>query len=192
MHILFAARADDWPVYRQTLAASLQRAGVKAELINLADTPDHDPALIDYIVYAPSSNLHDFTPYTRLKAVLSLWAGVETFQNNPTLTVPLTRMVDPGLSEGMADWVCGHVLRYHLGLDRDILTQDGVWRRAVPPPLARDRRVALLGLGELGRFCALRLRGLGFAVDGWSRSLKSIPQIGCYAGRAGLEAVLSN
>ena len=42
----------------------------------------------------------DFTPFTRLKAVLSLWAGVERIVGNPTLTVPLCRMVDPGLTRG--------------------------------------------------------------------------------------------
>jgi hypothetical protein len=31
----------------------------------------------------------DFTPFTRCKAVLSLWAGVERIVGNPTLTQPL-------------------------------------------------------------------------------------------------------
>jgi hypothetical protein len=50
---------------------------------------------VDYIVYAPSSPLQDFAPYTRTKAVLSLWAGVERIVGNATLTQPLCRMVDP-------------------------------------------------------------------------------------------------
>ena len=47
-----------------------------------------DPEEVDYIVYAPKSTLQDFTPYTRLKAVLNLWAGVETIVGNATLTAP--------------------------------------------------------------------------------------------------------
>ena len=39
-------------------------------------SPDTDnPALVDYLVYAPSGGLCDFAPYTRAKAVLGLWAG---------------------------------------------------------------------------------------------------------------------
>ena len=70
----------------------------------------------------------DFLPFTRLKAVLCLWAGVERIVGDPTLTVPLCRMVDPGLTQGMVEWVAGHVLRYHLGTDAHVLGQDGVWR----------------------------------------------------------------
>ncbi len=86
-------------------------------------------------------------------------------------------MVDDGLRRGMVEWVTGHVLRYHLGIDAHILGQDGVWRHDVVPPLARERRVGVLGLGELGRACAAALAGLGFDVA----RLEPPPQ-GC-AGR---------
>jgi glyoxylate/hydroxypyruvate reductase A len=190
--VLFAAKAADWPIYRHCLSASLQRLGMSVELVNLADTPDHDPASIDYIIYAPNAPLQDFTPYRRLKLVLSLWAGVERFQANPTLVQPLARMVDPGLREGMADWVSAHVLRYHLGLDQHILNQDGIWRTGAAPPLARSRHVGLLGLGSLGLFCANRLKSNGFQVSGWSRRQKSATGIECYSGRAGLKTLLTS
>ena len=44
---------------------------------------------------------------------------------NETLQVPLARMVDPGLTEGMTEWVTGHVLRHHLGMDEEQLEQLG-------------------------------------------------------------------
>ena len=38
---------------------------------------DIAPEEVDYIVYAPNGAVQDFAPYTRTKAVLNLWAGVE-------------------------------------------------------------------------------------------------------------------
>ena len=78
-------------------------------------------------------------------------------------------MVDPGLRLGMVEWVAGARAAPSSGIDAHILGQDGVWRHETIPPLARDRRVALLGLGELGLACALALLALGFDVAGWSR-----------------------
>ena len=184
--ILFAARSERWTAYEPCLRAALQDAGLgHAELAIEAD-----PAQVDYIVYAPNSGLTDFTPYTRLKAVLNLWAGVEDVVGNPTLTVPLARMVDDGLTEGMVEWVTGHVLRHHLGIDTHIHGQDGKWRADSTPPLARDRTVAILGLGVLGTACAEALARLNFRTLGWSRSPKTVPGITCHHGAEGLRAAL--
>jgi glyoxylate/hydroxypyruvate reductase A len=132
--------------------------------------------MVDWIVYAPGGPVSDFGPFTRAKGVLSLWAGVERIVGNPTLTQPLARMVDKGLRQGMVEWVAGHALRHHLGLDRHILHQDGVWRHDAPK-LAGGRPVTVLGLGELGLACALALAGLGFPVTGWSRRPTQEPRL---------------
>lgn len=183
-NILFAARSESWSRYQTPLTRALDRTGLAYDL-----RPDFDPEQVDYIVYAPNSSVQDFSAYPRLKAVLNLWAGVEDVVGNPTLKVPLARMVDHGLTEGMVEWVTGHVLRHHLGMDKHITGQDGVWRTDVPP-LAQDRRVTVLGLGELGQACATSLATLGFAVSGWSRSPKTIAQVTTHHGDAGLAAVL--
>jgi glyoxylate/hydroxypyruvate reductase A len=73
-------------------------------------------------------------------------------------------MVDDGLTEGMVEWVTGHVLRHHLGMDTHIHGQDGVWRAGSAPPLARDRTVAVLGLGVAGRGLREALAALNFRV----------------------------
>jgi glyoxylate/hydroxypyruvate reductase A len=180
--ILFAA-PDLWPDYRAPLTRALAEAGITdARLVTQAD-----PGAVDYIVYAPSSPLMDFSPYLRAKAVLSLWAGVERVIGNPTLTQPLTRMVDPGLTEGMVEWVVGHAMRHHLGMDRHIVNPGHVWD-ATCPPLARERPVAMLGMGALGSACAAALRALNFPVTGWSRT----PKPGCLYGADGLRQALSN
>lgn len=183
--ILFAAKPGTWDDYRESLPAALAEAGVDAEILLHGDP--HDPGTIDWIVYAPSSALQDFAPYIGLKAVLNLWAGVEQVEGNRSLTAPLTRMVDGALTQGMVEWVTGHVLRHHLGLDAQIA---GAGWPAVVPPLASDRPVAVLGMGELGSACARALVSLGFPVTGWSRSAKDIPGIRSLTGRDGLRDAL--
>lgn len=184
VNVLFAARPDHWRTYETPLKQALAEAGVEADV-----TTSAPPDTVDYIVYAPNSEVQDFTPYTRARAVLNLWAGVENIVGNPTLKIPLARMVDHGLTQGMVEWVTGHVLRHHLGMDRHILGQDGEWR-AEAPPLASGRRVTMLGLGALGQACAQMLAHLGFPVTGWSRRAKDIPGITCLSGDEGLKAAL--
>mgnify|MGYP001824174235 CR=1 FL=1 len=185
LKILFAARSERWEEYRAPLTEALREAGLEAEV-----GPDvGPPEAVDYIVYAPNSDVQDFAPYTRLKAVLNLWAGVEDVVGNPTLKVPLARMVDPGLTEGMVEWVTGQVLRHHLGIDHALAHQAGAWVPHVPP-LARNRPVTMLGLGELGRACATALSALNFPVTGWSRTPRDVPGIRCLSGPEGLGPAL--
>jgi len=189
VNVLFAALPMRWDQYETPLRKSFEDVGLDVEL-----TPSNapfDPAEIDYVIYAPNSEIKDFTPFSRCKAVLNLWAGVEDIVGNETLTTPLTRMVDFGLTEGMIEWCTGHVLRHHLGMDAHIHGQDGVWRAGIVPPLARDRIITILGLGALGSAVAQALRALNFQVRGWSRSLKQVEGIACYAGDDGLREALT-
>tara|TARA_R100000750_G_scaffold56983_3_gene43750 strand:+ start:1294 stop:2226 length:933 start_codon:yes stop_codon:yes gene_type:complete len=184
-NILFAARSESWDEYETPLNAALDATGLPYTL-----GTDIAPEQVDYIVYAPNSDVQDFTPFTRLKAVLNLWAGVEDVVGNSTLTVPLARMVDEdGLTQGMVEWVTGHTLRHHLGMDAHIVNPDRAWD-TTPPPLSADRPVTILGLGTLGQACAHALTALGFPVSGWSRSAKNLPGITTYAGDDGLHDAL--
>ena len=183
---LFADEPENWAQYEAPLKAAFVEKGVEVDLIRETDKPD----LVDYVIYAPSGPINDFAPFTNLKAVLSLWAGVEKIEGNASIKVPLCRMVENGLSEGMVEWVTGHILRHHLGMDAHINGQDGVWRNDVVPPLARNRRVGFLGLGELGLACAKSASGVGFDAFGWSRNLKSVEGIQTFAGADGLKEML--
>ena len=174
--ILFSANDENWKRYKAPLQDALDDKSLDYELgTNIT------PSEVDYIIYAPSSSLQDFSPYTKLKAVLNLWAGVEGVTNNKTLNVPLARMVDSGLTDGMVEWVTGHTLRHHLGIDKHIHGQDGIWRSYVPP-LAKDRIITILGLGTLGTACGIALKRLGFNVRGWSRREKRVDGIICFYG----------
>ncbi|MCG6901564.1 MAG: NAD(P)-binding domain-containing protein, partial [Rhodobacter sp.] len=67
---------------------------------------------------------------------------------------------------------------------------DHLWRPKAPP-LARNRTVGILGLGELGSACARALTALNFNVIGYSRTPKAIPGVMCQSGPEGLQATLA-
>lgn len=185
INVLFAARQDRWPAYEGPLKTAFEAAGLT---VNLGTDIAADK--VDYIVYAPNSDIKDFSPFTRAKAVLNLWAGVEGIVGNATLKLPLTRMVDPGLTQGMVEWVLGHAMRFHLGMDAHIHAPAGTWEPKAPP-LTWDRRVTVLGLGKLGAACAQHLAQVGFPVTGWARSQKDLDGITCLSGEDGLQSALS-
>ncbi|SFR47220.1 glyoxylate/hydroxypyruvate reductase A [Yoonia tamlensis] len=187
INILFAAGDDAWAQYKAPLRRAFEAAEVAADLHR-----DHAAIDTDYIILGPGGPVSDFTPYTRCKAVLNLWAGVEKIIKNETLTQPLCRMVDPSLTDAMVEWVVGHTLRHHLGMDAHIRGQDGIWRDDMYPPIAADRPVTILGMGALGAACGQALHQLGFPVTGWSRSPKNIPNIRCLHGDEGLNDALSD
>ena len=182
--ILFSANEENWKRYKAPLQDALDDKSLDYELGTTIT-----PSEVDYIIYAPSSSLQDFSPYAKLKAVLNLWAGVEGVTNNKTLKVPLARMVDSGLTDGMVEWVTGHTLRHHLGIDKHIHGQDGIWRSYVPP-LAKDRVITILGLGTLGTACGIALKRLGFNVRGWSRREKRVDGIQCFYGDEQIDSSL--
>ena len=177
MKVLFATPARLWDAWAPALTAACPEMELMRE---------GDPAGFDALIYAPGypedgSEL-DFTPFTRARVVQSLWAGVEKIVTNPTLTQPLCRMVDPGLARGMTEYCTGWAMRAHLGMDA--YAQDGIWQHEIVPPLAADRRVTILGMGELGRATAEALAGLGFDVAGWSQSGRPVAGIPVLSGAA--------
>ena len=186
--LLFADKPSEWDRWEPHLRQSL-----KARSLNDVElTTDISRSDVDAIAYAPSSGLTDFTAYPNLRAIFSMWAGVERIVGNPSITVPLTRMVEPGLTIGMAEWVLGHVMRHHLGMDIHLYGQDGTWRNAPGPPLAKDRTVGILGLGTLGLAAAERLISVGFNVVGWSRRPRSVEGVRCLSGDDGLKETLES
>lgn len=186
LQVYFAAGERLWPHYEDPLRQAFATAGLRVHLSPAAPRP----AEVDYLIVAPDGPVRDFRPFSRARAVLSLWAGVEALAGNPTLTQPLCRMVDPTLTEGMREWVVAQVLRHHLGLDAQLCRRVPQWAPRVPP-LARERSVCLLGLGVLGRAAARSLRALGFQLTGWSRRPKRLPGVRCLHGPDALPQALA-
>ena len=77
LKVLFSAKPQAWDEYQAPLSDAFAKARLAVDL-----SRDHPPAQTDYIVFAPNGPVRDFAPYVNTKAVLSLWAGVETVADN--------------------------------------------------------------------------------------------------------------
>ncbi len=127
-----------------------------------------------------------------LEVVLSLNAGVEHLLASGEVApqTPIVRMVDPGLVEGMVDWVLAQALAWHRSLFAYAASQAaGAWSPR-PEKLARERIVVVLGAGALGRPVAETFRMFGFQTRVWSRSRHDIPGVAAFAGPEGLVTAL--
>ena len=126
-----------------------------------------------------------------LRWVHSLWAGVDGLLRDRTLPdVPVVRLVDPALARAMAETVAAAVLHLHRGLHTYAAQQRRREWRQHPARPAADRRVGVLGMGEMGRAAAGLLATLGFPVRGWSRTARAVAGVQTFAGAEGLVAAL--
>ncbi len=128
----------------------------------------------------------------KLKLIHAIAAGVDNILSDPTVPdVPLCRIVDPGITAAMTEFVLWGTLYFHRDFDRVIgNARDGRWQR-YDQRAARDSRVGILGLGELGTDAARRLVDLGFTVSAWSRSPKQLAGVTTFSGTDALDAFLS-
>jgi glyoxylate/hydroxypyruvate reductase A len=185
MALLFRSTVDSAARWRAQLARLTQELEVRVwpEIGN--------PAEIDYaLVWRPEPGFLASLP--NLKLILSLGAGVDHLLGDPQLPhhIPIVRLVDPHMTNAMSEYVILQVLRLHRrDLDYRAQQEAGVWRE-LDQQNAVERRVGILGLGELGQDAAKKLKALGFDVAGWSRSDKNLAGIASYAGAAGLAPLL--
>lgn len=129
-----------------------------------------------------------------LRLIQSLWAGVDRLlaDTSVPVDVPLARMVDPAMNEAMAETALWAVL----SLQREFFAyarqqREPAWRQ-LPQRRADETTVTVLGLGQMGRTCALRLAGNGYRVQGWSRGETKIAGIATFAGEAALLPALAD
>ncbi|MGF6919905.1 2-hydroxyacid dehydrogenase [Paraburkholderia sp. 40] len=149
-----------------------------------------DPTAVRYLVAWQPGDLAVTLP--NLEVVFSVGAGVDQLDlSQIPAHLPVVRMLEPGIVEGMVEYVTEAVLAIHRDLfDYGLQQRARVWQ---PMPLraAASRRIGVLGLGMLGRAVLERLRLFGFACAGWSRSKHELEGIDCYAGEAGLDELLA-
>jgi glyoxylate/hydroxypyruvate reductase A len=143
-----------------------------------------DPADIEIAVVwkPPAGGLKRFP---NLRAIVSIGAGIDHVLADPELPkhVPIIRTTGQDLKIRMREYVTLHVLRLHRRLPELEAAQNrGEWLQLVNPP-AYERKVGLMGLGDLGADCAQALAMLGFDVAGWSRRPKTIDGIKSFAGQ---------
>jgi len=118
--------------------------------------------------------------------VHSIAAGVDNvIAEQDVSQLPVCRVVDPMLAEGMLQFVLWGVLHFHRKLDQAMASQRiQQWKRPRQTP-ASSCRVGLMGMGELGGHIAKRLPLLGYPVSGWARTPREIPGVTMFSGDEG-------
>lgn len=126
-----------------------------------------------------------------LRWVQSLWAGVDGLLGQLPAALPIVRMRDPQMIESMAE----AVLTWTLFLHRELPQYRAQQGRAVWQPrllrLPGERRVSIIGMGDMGRAAAKRLLQQGFVVRGYARSPRLDSPVECVQGEAALDALLA-
>jgi glyoxylate/hydroxypyruvate reductase A len=186
MAVLLATKASAMEAWRDALLALEPSLDIRM-------FPEAgDPAAIEAAVVWTSHDMAELRRYPNLRLIVSMGAGVDHLMRppGPPPGVPVARLVDTRLTQGMTEWVMLNVLRFHRQ-DPAYRAQQAqrIWHE-LPAPETAARRIGVLGLGELGRDAATRLQQLGFPVMGWSRRPKSVDGVECFHGDAGLTAML--
>ncbi len=159
------------------------------EVRDWSDPGDPDAIEFALVWQPPRGALRGFP---NLKAIFSIGAGIDHLSSDPELPegVPIVRMVEPGLTAGMVEFVVMSALYHHrFMLDYALQQRSKTWREIEQIPTTR-RRVGILGLGVLGGACADKLLDFGFPVAGWSRRPKDLPGVESFHGADGLTPFL--
>jgi glyoxylate/hydroxypyruvate reductase A len=147
----------------------------------------YDPTKVRFLfTWQP---LEDWGVLPNLEVVFSVSAGVDQFGSLPD-HIALVKMVDPNITQGVADYVlsaclaCLHNFPQYGDHQRQRLWEPHATRSV------GDTHVVILGLGEIGQEAARKLSSIGFSVSGWSRSPRRIDGINCVAGSAAYHAIV--
>ncbi len=167
----------------------LQAAVGGREIRTWPVTGDRTEIRYSVVWHPPAGELKTFP---NMEVIFSLGAGIDHVASDPDLPdVPLVRFVDPNLTMRMTEYVVLHTLMHHRRQREYFKLQTNKLWQELGEPAAEELRVGVMGLGVLGRDAAEKLAALGYQVAGWSRSLKKIPGITCYAGENGLGEFLA-
>jgi glyoxylate/hydroxypyruvate reductase A len=150
-----------------------------------------DAAHIEAAVVWTAHDMMELRRYPNLRVIVSMGAGVDHLFRppGPPPGVPVARLLDTRLTQGMTEWVLLNVLRFHRQ-DPEYRDQQArrVWHE-LPAPETSARHIGILGLGELGAGSARALVALGFPVMGWSRRRREVPGVETFHGAEGLMAM---
>ncbi|KAJ0339712.1 hypothetical protein COL154_014202 [Colletotrichum chrysophilum] len=123
--------------------------------------------------------------------LISVGAGVDQFDlERLPGQVKVVRMVTNGIRGMMCDYLILGVMAMHRHLPRYIAQQREQRWAEHGAELARNKRIGVMGLGQLGLAAIEALRPFGFALSGWSRTLHRIEGVGTFAGGEDLPAFL--
>lgn len=164
---------------REAVVTALKRHFDDRDVIDLgaAENAGRDLSDCRYaILWQPDADL--FSRAKNLEVLFSGGAGVDKVLALKGLPeVPLVRFVDPSLTRRMSEYVVLQCL-YHLRQVTAYRASQKARRwQPLPQPEACAVTVGIMGLGELGRDAAAKLKRMGFNVIGWSRSVKTLDGI---------------
>jgi glyoxylate/hydroxypyruvate reductase A len=150
-----------------------------------------DPAAVRYLAaWTLPPDLA--TAFPNLEVLFCVGAGVDQFDlSQVPESIPVVRMIEPGLVEGMVEYATLAVLAVHRHWPAYVAQQrEGRWQ-TLPIRTAATRSVGVMGLGVLGKAVIEKLRGFGFRCAAWSRSRRDLQGVECYEGLESLPAFLS-
>lgn len=186
MSLIFCSRSDDPDEWRAAFAEAMP--GLEFRIWpDFGEADDVEVAL----VWDPMQE--QLLRFPNLKLIASLGAGVDHLLAATTLPedVPMTRIVDGNLTQGMREYVLLHALYCHRQVPAYRTQQHAREWRQLGQPFSRERRVGIMGLGVLGAAAAEALQAIGFPVIGWSRREKNLPGVENFAGLSRLDEFLA-
>jgi glyoxylate/hydroxypyruvate reductase len=150
-----------------------------------------DPTEVRYLVaWDIPDNVRTLFP--NLQIIFATGAGVDhiDFSRIPA-DIPVVRMVEPGISAGMVEYVVMSVLGAHRHLIDYIAQQrDGRWRE-LRVLSAGQRTVGIMGTGVLGTRVLEALVPFRFKLRAWSRTSRPLgEEVAPFAGAAQLSDFL--
>lgn len=160
------------------------------EVTFASDAAAVDPAEVRFLMtwqFPPALD----TLYPNLELVFSTGAGIDQVVSAPLPPkARLVRMIEGGLTSLIREFAVMSVLALHRQMPAYLDQQRrGEWT-PLPFTYADERRIGILGLGELGLAVIDALRPFGFPLSGWSRSPKQIEGVTCHSGTEGLSDML--
>jgi glyoxylate/hydroxypyruvate reductase len=162
--------------------------------VGYLDDPKIDPGKVSYVlVYSPPPGR--LAQFPNLRLIISAGAGVDhiTRDKQYPAHLPIVRMSSGETAQRMSEYVALACLCILREVPRIVRGQrERHWDHFETTRSATDTRAGVMGLGNLGTKASLALKALGFAVSGWSRTLKSIEGVDCFSGREELGSFLTN
>ncbi len=142
-------------------------------------------------IWMPPAGL--FSRFPKLQVIFALGAGVDKLLRRDDISesVTIIRLTDAGMAQQMSEYCLYGVLHYQRQMD--IYQQQQRANRWLPQSarLAKDIRVTVLGLGQLGAHVARTLAAMGYRVRGWSRQPRQIDALDCVHGETALRDLLA-
>jgi glyoxylate/hydroxypyruvate reductase A len=150
-----------------------------------------DPAAVRYLAaWTLPPDLA--TAFPNLEVLFCVGAGIDQFDLSQVPdSIPVVRMIEPGLVDGMVEYATLAVLAVHRHWPAYVAQQRERRWQTLPIRTAATRSVGVMGLGVLGQAVIEKFRGFGFRCAGWSRSARDLPGVECYAGLESLPAFLA-